>query len=269
MTRSFPSAQPDPPASPVRLDVIGAPIHALCVGEALRTIEHWAASGTGRYVCFSNVHSVVTAGRDPGFHRALQQADLALPDGAPVAWMMRRAGAIEQRRVCGPDLMLDLCERASRSALPIYLYGSTEATLAQLRRALCARWPSLVIAGAHAPPFRPSTVEEDDEDVRRIRESGARLVFVSLGCPKQELWMAAHRDRLDAVLLGVGAAFDFHAGRIPRAPARWRRLGLEWAHRLLQEPRRLGMRYLGTNSVFIARAARQLLGRRFGAWRHG
>jgi N-acetylglucosaminyldiphosphoundecaprenol N-acetyl-beta-D-mannosaminyltransferase len=105
--------------------------------------------------------------------------------------------------------------------------------------------------------------------VRRIRESGARLVFVSLGCPKQELWMAAHRDRLDAVLLGVGAAFDFHAGRIPRAPARWRRLGLEWAHRLLQEPRRLGMRYLGTNSVFIARAARQLLGRRFGAWRHG
>jgi N-acetylglucosaminyldiphosphoundecaprenol N-acetyl-beta-D-mannosaminyltransferase len=165
--------------------------------------------------------------------------------------------------------MLDLCERASRQGLPVYLYGSTEATLAQLRQALLSRWPTLVIAGAHAPPFRPLTPEEDEQDMQRIRDSGARLVFVSLGCPKQEAWMAAHRDRLDAVLLGVGAAFDFHAGRIERAPARWRALGLEWAYRLLQEPRRLGMRYLGTNSVFIARAARQLLLRAMGAGSRG
>lgn len=254
-------ARPDAPDGLARLDVIGVPIHRACAQEALHTIERWATAGTGRYVCFCNVHSVVTAGRDPAFLQALQQADLALPDGAPVAWMMRRAGATTQRRVCGPDLMLALCERASRLGLPVYLYGSTDATLAQLCSTLLARWPRLLIAGAHAPPFRPLTPQEDQQDVQRIRDSGARLVFVSLGCPKQEAWMAAHRDRFDAVLLGVGAAFDFHAGRIARAPARWRSLGLEWAHRLLQEPRRLGMRYLGTNSLFIVRAARQLLGR--------
>lgn len=252
-----------------RLDVIGVPIHSLDARQAVATIEGWAQAGAPRYVCFSNVHSVVTAARDSSFHDVLQQADLALPDGAPVAWMMRRCGASGQRRVCGPDLMLDLCERASLHRLPVYLYGSTDATLAQLRQRLNARWPALVIAGAHAPPFRPLTREEDEQDVQRIRESGARLVFVSLGCPKQEAWMAAHRARLDAVLLGVGAAFDFHAGRIERAPARWRALGLEWAHRLLQEPRRLGMRYLGTNSVFIARAARQLLQRAMGAGTRG
>ena len=252
-----------------RLDVIGVPIHRLDARQAVDTIEGWAQAGAARYVCFCNVHSVVTATRDPRFHEVLRRADLALPDGAPVAWMMRRAGAAHQRRVCGPDLMLDLCARASRQALPVYLYGSTEATLAQLRQALLARWPALVIAGAHAPPFRPLSAEEDEQDVQRIRDSGARLVFVSLGCPKQEAWMASHRDRLDAVLLGGGAAFDFHAGRIERAPARWRALGLEWAHRLLQEPRRLGMRYLGTNSVFIARAAGQLLRRALGAGSRG
>ena len=269
MTGQHLPAHPGVTRQPARLDVIGTPIHALSAKEALVTIQRWATSGQGRYVCFSNVHSVVTAARNPDFHRALEGADLALPDGAPVAWMMRRAGAGEQRRVCGPDLMLDLCERASLQGLPVYLYGSTEATLAQLRQALLARWPALVIAGAHAPPFRPLSAEEDEEDVQRIRDSGARLVFVSLGCPKQEAWMASHRDRLDAVLLGVGAAFDFHAGRIERAPARWRALGLEWAHRLLQEPRRLGMRYLGTNSVFIARAAGQLLRRALGAGSRG
>lgn len=269
MTGQHLPAHPGVTRQPARLDVIGTPIHALSAKEALVTIQRWATSGQGRYVCFSNVHSVVTAARNPDFHRALEGADLALPDGAPVAWMMRRAGAGEQRRVCGPDLMLDLCEHASRQGLPVYLYGSTQDTLAELRRVLCARWPSLAIAGSYAPPFRAPTAQEDEEDVRRIRESGARLVFVSLGCPKQEVWMAAHRDRLDAVLLGVGAAFDFHAGRIARAPMRWRRLGLEWAHRLLQEPRRLGMRYLGTNTLFIALAARDLLGRRVRGGRHG
>lgn len=252
-----------------RLDVIGVPIHGLDAQQAATVIEHWAQAGSARTVCFCNVHSVVTAARDPRFLDVLSQADLALPDGAPVAWMMRRAGAVRQRRVCGPDLMLDLCERASREALPVYLYGSTEATLAQLRQALAARWPTLVVAGSHAPPFRPLSPQEDEHDVQRIRASGARLVFVSLGCPKQEAWMAAHRHRIDAVLLGVGAAFDFHAGRIARAPARWRALGLEWAHRLLQEPRRLGMRYLVTNSSFIARAARQLLRRAPGTGSRG
>jgi N-acetylglucosaminyldiphosphoundecaprenol N-acetyl-beta-D-mannosaminyltransferase len=258
----------DPPWPPRpdhrRVEVIGVPIHHVSAEQARNTILGWAGSPAGRYVCLCNVHSVVTASHDPAFHEVLSQADLALPDGAPVAWMMRSTGAPEQRRVSGPDLMLELCAQASLAGVPIFLYGSTESNLRALAQTLQARWPALQIAGWHAPPFRPATEQEDQEDVRRIVESGARLVFVSLGCPKQEAWMAAHRARLPAVLLGVGAAFDFHSGRLSRAPALLRRLGLEWAHRLMQEPRRLGMRYARTNTAFLWQAARQLLRRQAG-----
>lgn len=245
----------------MRVDVIGVPIHRVSSAQAVQTILDWASQARGRYVCLCNVHSVVTASRIPAFHDVLSQADLALPDGAPVAWMMRRLGAAGQHRVSGPDLMLDLCEQASRSGVPIFLYGSTDSTLRALSASLLARWPDLCIAGWHAPPFRPLTDPERQQAMQRIVSSGARLVFVSLGCPKQEAWMAAHRGELPAVLLGVGAAFDFHAGTLRRAPMLARRLGLEWAYRLLQEPRRLARRYASTNTVFVLRAMRQLFGR--------
>ena len=249
--------------------MLGVPVHAIDAGRAIRTIAGWAASGPGRSVCFCNVHSVVTAVNSPEFDLALRQADLLLPDGAPVAWLMRQAGAPDQRRVCGPDLMLDLCELAARQAIPVYFYGSLPATLDKLCSKLRARWPTLRIAGMYAPPFRPLTADEDAQCIGHIRDSGAKLVFVGLGCPKQEAWMAAHRHSLDAVMLGVGAAFDFHAGNLARAPALWQRWGLEWLHRLLREPRRLAMRYLKTNTAFMVLAARQLLRRRARGPRHG
>jgi len=175
--------------------------------------------------------------------------------------MLQRQGATGQTRVSGPDLMLAYCEDAARSQEPIYLFGSTPATLDALQRMLQGRWPTLRIAGAESPPFRPLTPAEDAAAVSRINASGAGTVWVSLGCPKQELWMAAHRGQVNAVMVGVGAAFDFHAGVVARAPAWMREHGLEWLHRLASEPRRLWRRYLGTNTAFILGAVRQLAGR--------
>ncbi len=155
--------------------------------------------------------------------------------------------------------MLDYCAHTVRQGDSIYLYGSTPTTLSALQAALQARFHGLRIAGAESPPFRPLTAEEDDAVVERINASGAGSVWVSLGCPKQEQWMADHRGRVQAVMVGVGAAFDFHAGNVRRAPAWMRGSGLEWLHRLASEPRRLWKRYLVTNTLFIVGAARQLL----------
>ncbi len=194
--------------------------------------------------------------------RAIASADMATPDGAPVAWMLRRQGAKAQQRVSGPDLMLDYCAHAATTGEAIFLYGSSPATLALLHKQLHRRWPALRIAGAISPPFREPSATEDDADVQAINASGAATLWVSLGCPKQELWMAAHRGRIHMPMLGVGAAFDFHAGAVARAPAWMRGSGLEWLHRLASEPRRLWRRYLLTNTAFMFRAARQLLASR-------
>jgi N-acetylglucosaminyldiphosphoundecaprenol N-acetyl-beta-D-mannosaminyltransferase len=202
---------------------------------------------------------VVSAAQDPGFMQVLAGADLATPDGAPVAWMLRRQGAAGQTRVSGPDLMLDYMGHAALQGEPIFLYGSTECTLQDLQAMLLARWPTLRIAGAVSPPFRALSDDEDSSIVAQINASGAGTVWVSLGCPKQETWMADHRGRVQAVMVGVGAAFDFHAGTINRAPGWMRDSGLEWLHRLLSEPRRLARRYFTTNLAFIALAGRQLV----------
>ena len=247
------------PDSPRRtLPVLGAPIDAITMESAVSRIAAWARAAESRMVCICNVHSVVTAAEDPTFMRAIEGADLATPDGAPVAWMLRRQGVTSQPRVSGPDLMLEYCAHAATRGEAIFLYGSTEATLKALQQQLLACWPALRIAGALSPPFRPTSAAEDEADVQTINASGARTVWVSLGCPKQELWMSAHRGRVQAVMVGVGAAFDFHAGTVSRAPAWMRRHGLEWLHRLISEPRRLGRRYVVTNTAFIWRAARQL-----------
>lgn len=244
-----------------RLPVIGALIDVLTEDMAVRRVAAWAEARESRVVCICNAHSVVTASQDADFRAAVDTADMATPDGAPVAWMLRQQGASNQRRVSGPDLMLAYCAGAARTGESIFLYGSTAATLDALQTQLKKRWPTLKIAGAIAPPFRPMTSEEDTADVRQINASGAGTVWVSLGCPKQELWMAAHRGRVHAVMLGVGAAFDFHAGAVKRAPGWMRRGGLEWLHRLISEPRRLWRRYLVTNSAFVLGATRQLMQR--------
>jgi N-acetylglucosaminyldiphosphoundecaprenol N-acetyl-beta-D-mannosaminyltransferase len=249
-----PAAEPDRLVLPV-LDV---PIDVVTPKEACLRIAGWADRQESRVVCICNAHSVVTAAREPRFMRAVSQADMATPDGAPVAWMLRRGGATQQLRVSGPDLMLDYCQHAASSGQSIFLFGSAEITLQKLQTRLLQRWPTLKIAGASSPPFRALKAEEDEAFVEQINESGAGVVFVSLGCPKQELWMAAHRGRVHAVMVGVGAAFDFHAGDVARAPLWMQKSGLEWLHRLASEPRRLWRRYLVTNSLFVIGAARQL-----------
>ncbi len=239
--------------------VLGVPIDAISWEQALERIRHWGEGYESRYVCITNVHSVVTAGQDPAFGEVVANADMATPDGAPVAWMMRKLGFPSQQRINGPDLMWKYCAVAAGRDESIFLYGSTDETLAILQQRVRAAFPALKIAGAISPPFRALTAAEDAADVERINGSGAGTVWVSLGCPKQEKWMAAHRGRICAVMIGVGAAFDYHAGTINRAPLWMQRNGLEWLHRLCSEPGRLWKRYLVTNTLFVLGAARQLL----------
>ncbi len=241
--------------------VLAVQIDALNEEQAVGRIVRWAHQAESRYVAICNSHVVVTGSREPEFAEVLAQADMATPDGAPVAWVMRKLGYAGQPRVSGPDLMLALCERAEYEELPIYLFGSSEQTLRLLVANLTKLYPKLNIAGTCSPPFRKLSAEEDDELVGRVVESKARIVFVGLGCPKQERWMYEKKGRINAVMLGVGAAFDFHAGTITRAPLWMRNNGLEWLHRLFSEPRRLWKRYLITNFLFVLGAARQLASR--------
>lgn len=249
--------------------VLGSRIDALSWNAALDRLLGWARARDSRYVTICNVHVVVSASRDPAYRDIINGSDMATPDGAPVAWMLRRQGFANQPRISGPDLMWALCERCAAEGLPVYCYGSTDATLALLEQRLRTAFPALKLT-MESPPFRALTAEEDAAAVDRINASGAGIVFVGLGCPKQENWMAEHRGRdafdqsplrVRAVMIGVGAAFDFHAGTVRRAPAWMQDNGLEWLHRLLSEPRRLWKRYLVTNTLFIVGAARQLLGK--------
>jgi N-acetylglucosaminyldiphosphoundecaprenol N-acetyl-beta-D-mannosaminyltransferase len=241
------------------VNVIGSNIDIISLGGAVERISKWTESREGRYVCLCNVHSLVTARQRNDFGAAIEGADMATPDGAPVAWMMRRVGIPGQQRVCGPDLMLAYCEHAVSRNQSILLLGSTEDTLSKLQANLRSRWPELRITDAISPPFRTLSDKESMELVERINSSGAHTIWVSLGCPKQELWMATHRSKINGVMIGVGAAFDFHAGVVKRAPL-WMRLnGLEWLHRLLSEPGRLWRRYFITNSLFLFFAAMQML----------
>ncbi|MDP2143555.1 MAG: WecB/TagA/CpsF family glycosyltransferase [Gallionella sp.] len=241
--------------------VLGTPIDVITWDGALSQLSTWAVNHESRYVCICNAHSVVTASRDEGFGRVVREADMATPDGAPVAWMLRHVGHADQERINGPDLMWKYCEQAQSRGESIFLYGGTLATLEYLQAELKAAFPILKIAGAISPPFRPLSPVEDKAIVEQINSAGAGVVFVGLGCPKQEYWMAAHRGRINAVMIGVGAAFEWHAGTAKRAPKWMQECALEWLHRLACEPRRLWRRYLVTNTLFILFAAMQLLRR--------
>jgi len=237
-------------------------IHACSWRSTINSIHRWSVARESRYVCICNVHSLITARKDEKFREVLNEADMATPDGMPVAWMMRKIGFPLQERINGPDLMWRYCALAAQRNEPIYLYGNTPKTLAALIIKLNTAFPNLQIAGSYSPPFRPLTEREDANIVAEINASGARVVFVSLGCPKQEMWMAEHRGRIQAVMIGVGAAFDYHAGTIQRAPLWMQQRGLEWLYRLCSEPRRLWKRYLVTNTQFIFAAIGQLIRRR-------
>lgn len=245
--------------------VLGSHIDAVSWREMLYTISLWAAHRESRYICLCNVHSIVTAKQNIAFNSIINGADMAIPDGMPIAWMLRARGFPEQRRLNGPDVMWELCGRASQGGLPVYLYGAAPDVLDRLGKRLQRAFPTLEIAGAYSPPFRPLSEDEDRRIVEEINRSGAGIVFVGIGCPKQEQWMAAHRGRVRATMIGVGAAFDFHAGVLRRAPVWMQRNGLEWLYRLLTEPRRLWRRYLYNNSLFLYYIVRECLSGEGGA----
>lgn len=232
--------------------VIGLPVTASEMGAVTAEIVELARRGEGAHVCVANTHMLTTARRDPALEAAMEDAALVVSDGLPLVWRLRRNGFRGARQVRGPDLFLGLCKAATDAGLPVYFYGGDERLIADLRARLGRDLPGLPIAGAEAPPVLPERPRVDAETVARLRASGARIVFVGLGCPKQELWMQAHRPHLDAVLIGVGQAFAITAGHLAEAPPWVRRIGLEWLFRLLSEPRRLWRRYLVSNSLFLA-----------------
>lgn len=242
---------PDTRADRMTTTILGTRIDALSWEPLLGRIVRWAQSRQSRMICLCNVHSVVTAKYDAALANALKQADLNLPDGAPIAWLMRQRSWPEQQRLSGPDLMWQLMREAEKLQLSVFLMGATPATLSRLKKVLGNTFPRLMIAGSLSPPFRPLSELEHDGFVDQINRSAASIVLIGLGCPKQEIWMADYGNKISAVMVGVGAAFDYHAGSLRRAPLAWQRVGLEWLYRLLQEPRRLARRYLLTNTLFL------------------
>lgn len=239
--------------------VLGARISAVSWDDAIGKILKWGAAHESRYVSICNVHSVVTTTLDPDFKSVVNNADMSTPDGAPIAWALRHLGASRQERISGPDLMWRYLSKAEQLGQIIYLYGGTEASLEKLLKVISIQFPQLKIGGAYSPPFRHQTAIEDQAVVDAINRSEANVVFIGLGCPKQEKWMAAHCGRINAVMIGVGAAFDYHSGILKRAPLWWQQHGLEWLYRLYSEPRRLFKRYLITNTLFILGISWQLI----------
>lgn len=233
-------------------------IHITSYKEACDRIFSWASARQSCYVIAANVHVVMTAYWNLDYRQAVNHAALVTPDGTPLVWALRLLGHPQASRVYGPDLMLACCERAAQTQTPIYLYGGTDAMLAKLQQNLQQQFPSLNIVGAYAPPFREPTAAEIAADIERIHRSGARIVFIALGCPKQELWMAQQQDQLQAVMIGVGAAFAFHSGEVSQAPRWMMAAGLEWLYRLAVEPKRLWRRYLINNPSFLVLMAKQL-----------
>jgi N-acetylglucosaminyldiphosphoundecaprenol N-acetyl-beta-D-mannosaminyltransferase len=255
---------PNPIVPPATADVVGVPLGVIDYEQTLRWMDTMVAERQRGYVCVCNVHTVMASQEDPELRAALLASSLNVPDGQPLVWAINALGHSLPDRVYGPELMARACERAASSRQRFYLYGGrSQGALMQLALNLRMRFPGVRIVGGYSPPFRPLTGEERAAISAEINASGADVVWVGIGVPKQEKWMAAIRAELKApVLIGVGAAFDFHAGLVPQAPPWVQRAGLEWAYRLAHEPRRLWRRYLRYNPRFVGAFARQLAARR-------
>ena len=256
---------PDPIWAPLRVDVVGVPLAVIDYDRTLDWIEAMVAERRRGYVCACNTHTVSASHEDPELRAALLSSyALNVPDGMPLVWALNALGNSLPDRVYGPELMARAFARARSNGHRVYLYGGRDHdALLQLGINLRTRFPGVNVVGGYAPPFRPLSTEECSAIIEEINGSEADVVWVGIGVPKQEKWMAAMRPRLEApVLVGVGAAFDFHAGLVPQAPPLLQGAGLEWAYRLAQEPRRLWRRYLRYNPRFVGAFARQLLARR-------
>jgi N-acetylglucosaminyldiphosphoundecaprenol N-acetyl-beta-D-mannosaminyltransferase len=235
--------------------ILGAPISAINMAGALLWITDQIRHRASGAVCLADVHSVMRARTDPLHARALASADLVTPDGKPLVWIGRLRGLRQISQVCGDDLLSAVCAESAKRGWRNYFYGGAEGVCDRLAEGLQRRHPGLVVAGADAPPFRPLTPSENEAALQIIRDTRPDIVWVGLGCPKQERWIAEHTERLPGMtLIGVGAAFNFHAGDVKRAPRWMRNSGLEWLHRLASEPRRLWRRYLQLAPAFMVLA---------------
>jgi N-acetylglucosaminyldiphosphoundecaprenol N-acetyl-beta-D-mannosaminyltransferase len=242
-----------------KLNVINSPVSALPFESQINLILEWATSRVSKFICVANTHMLVEAYWHPEFAAVLKDADLVTPDGMPLVWMLRLLGARTQNRVAGLDLLLSLCKLAPLRNVSIFFLGSEPKVLEKMRERLVREFPNLRIAGMEPLPFRPLTHAEDEALIEKIHNSGAGIVLLALGCPKQEYWMQQHKDRIQAVMIGLGGAFPVYAGNHKRAPHWLRFGGGEWLYRLLQEPLRLSSRYGKTIPVFAGLALRQLL----------
>ena len=251
------------PAVSDRVNILGVGATPQDLNNAVETLDRWRTEKRREYVCVVSVHGLVVAQRDPAIRHALNHCGMATEDGMPLVWWSRLAGFREARRVCGSDLLDEVCAFGRPHKFRHYFYGATPKVVEQLIDRLQKRHPGLSVAGYRSPPFRPLTPAEDAADIAAINEAEPDFVWVGLGMPKQENWMVEHLGKINATaLIGVGAAFDFHAGTKPRAPVWMQHAGLEWLFRLLTEPRRFAHRYLIDNLLFIGHMLQQVTGLR-------
>jgi N-acetylglucosaminyldiphosphoundecaprenol N-acetyl-beta-D-mannosaminyltransferase len=244
-----------------RVNILGVGVTPVNLRQAVAILESWREEKRREYVCCTSVHGLVEAQRDPEMRSALNRAGLTTEDGMPLVWWCRRSGYPDASRVYGPDLLLAMCERAPGRGHRHFFYGGSPRVVEALVLRLKQRFPGLVVAGHRSPPFRPLSQEEDAADIQAINETRPDFVWVGLGTPKQDKWMAERVGKIHAAaLLGVGAAFDFVSEAKPRAPLWMQRSGLEWLFRLVAEPRRLAPRYLAIIPIFVIRALQQLAG---------
>lgn len=231
--------------------ILTSRVHSTTYKDATQRIISWSETARSHGVFAANVHMLMEAWDSPEFSNVIDEAELVTADGMPLVWGLRLLGFPSAERVYGPTLTLHVCKAAAEHQIPIGLYGGTQESLQSFEQFLRGRFSDIQVACAISPPFRPLTPEEDNAYTQQIIDSGVRILFVGIGCPKQEFWISAHRDRLPVVMLGVGAAFDFHSGRVKQAPPLLQKIGLEWAFRLAMEPRRLWKRYAYNNPRFV------------------
>jgi N-acetylglucosaminyldiphosphoundecaprenol N-acetyl-beta-D-mannosaminyltransferase len=236
---------------PPTTDLLGVHINAIDMPIAIETIERWVDTGQREYVAVCAVHSIMEADRDPAFRDILNKAGLRVPDGMPLVWLSQRAGHQQTGRVRGADLVDALCARSAQTGHHHYFYGGAPGIAQEMARRLQVRHPGLQVAGASTPAALAVGEEEPPSVIETINAAQPDILWIGLGCPKQEWWMALHRDSLDVpVVIGVGAAFDFHSGAVNQAPLWMQNTGLEWVHRLFSEPERLASRYFACNTRF-------------------